>query len=76
MRKRIGLSLLVVIAGSLAGGCTTPPIDWGSTPVYSSAERGRMTWRNWNFEGAQAMDDIDHALLLRPSSRLTEWHVR
>lgn len=60
---------LTVLTGALASvGC--------STPVYSGRERAQLIARNWSYEGAQAQDDIDHILLLRPASRLTIWHVR
>jgi|GEM_PF-2377285 len=75
MRKII-IGGLLLVGTAIAGGCTTPPIDFGSTPAYISHERGRMIWRNWNAEGAQMVDDVDSALLLRPQSRLTIWHVR
>lgn len=74
--RGLSLSGLTLFAATVLGGCTTPPIDWGSTPAYSSSERGRMVWRNWNNEGAQIADDVDSALLLRPQSRMTIWHVR
>ncbi len=74
--RHLCLGGLVLIGATVFGGCTTPPIDFGSTPAYSSAERGRMIWRNWNNEGAQIIDDVDSALLLRPQSRMTIWHVR
>jgi hypothetical protein len=63
--------LLAILCGAmgLCGGC-------GSTPAYTAQERGQLIWRNINYQGAQAMDDIDSALLLRPSSRLTIWNVR
>ena len=68
MKKFFLLALLGVSVGLLTG-C-------GSTPAYSAQERGQLIWRNMNYQGAQAMDDIDSALLLRPSSRLTIWNVR
>jgi hypothetical protein len=74
--RKLTLTGLLLIGATLFSGCTTPPIDWGSTPAYSSRERGRLIWRNWNNEGAQINDDIDSALLLRPQSRMTIWHVR
>jgi hypothetical protein len=46
------------------------------TPAYSGKERWQMIQRNWGFEYAQMNDDIDSLLLLRPSSRLTIWHIR
>lgn len=76
MRKLTAATLLVALAA--LGGCEAsgPPIDWGSTPGYSSKDRGRQIWRNWGYEGGQLVDDVDHALLLRPASKMTEWHVR
>ncbi|MCC7351078.1 MAG: hypothetical protein IT446_10955 [Phycisphaerales bacterium] len=62
----------------LSTACTGPTRlknDIGATPAYSSRERYTMIGRNWDFEGKQLMDDIDHALLLRPPSRLTIWNV-
>ena len=64
------LSMLVLVAALFVGstGC--------STPAYSARERDQQIARNWNYEGAQMVDDFDHLLLLRPSSRLTIWNVR
>ena len=63
--------LLLILCGGMmtSGGC-------GSTPAYSAKERGQLIWRNWNYDGAQAMDDVDMLLLLRPAGRLTMWNVR
>lgn len=63
------LSLLVL--GSLtflATGC--------ATPAYSSKERGQMISRAWGYEWAQLQDDVDHAMLLRPPSRMSVWDLR
>ena len=64
------LALLVVVCGSmlLAGGC--------ATPAYSFHERGQLIGRSAGYEWAQAQDDIDSALLLRPPSRMSIWDVR
>ena len=64
------VTALVLLAGGLmtSGGC--------ATPAYSGHERFQMISRNINFEGAQAMDDMDSLLLLRPAGRLTIWHIR
>ena len=56
---------LFLVAGS---GC--------ATPAYSARERGQLIGRGWGYEWAQAQDDIDHALLLRPPSQMTVWNVR
>ena len=68
MKKLFLLSILLG-AMALTSGC-------GSTPALSSRERFQLIDRNINYDGAQAMDDLDHALLLRPASRLTIWNVR
>jgi hypothetical protein len=47
-----------------------------ATPAYSGHERAQMIGRNWGYEGKMISDDIDTLLLLRPSTRLTIWHVR
>ena len=64
------LALMVLLAGltAFSSGC--------ATPAYSANERAQMIARNWDYEWKQAQDDIDHALLLRPASQLTIWHVR
>jgi hypothetical protein len=64
------LALLVVVIGSMlaASGC--------ATPAYSAEERGRLIGRTWGYEWAQAQDDIDSLLLLRPPGRMTIWNVR
>ncbi|GIW76241.1 MAG: hypothetical protein KatS3mg104_1304 [Phycisphaerae bacterium] len=67
--------LVVVTVGSAVIGCARPnEIGW--TPVYSTEERVQMIARNWDMEGKMIMDDIDSALLLRPMSGLTYWHIR
>ena len=73
MKKMIALSLLTVCV--LATGCARPG-EFGWTPAYTASERGHIISRNWDYEGKQAMDDIDHALLLRPASHLTMWNIR
>ena len=61
--------LTVLAAGMfMSTGC--------ATPAYSSAERGRMILRNWDYEWKQVQDDVDYVLLLRPASRNTIWNVR
>ncbi len=69
MKKTLALLGLLVMVVS---GCG---VDWGSTPALSSKERHAQIWRNWNYEGGQAIDDLDHALMLRPASGLTIWNV-
>jgi hypothetical protein len=64
-------AMFVLLAGVVlaTGGCF-------GTPGYSAKERHRQIGRAWNYEGGQLVDDFDHALLLRPPSKLTTWNVR
>ncbi len=64
------LALLILFVGSMfvSAGCMTP--------AYSGQERGAMIARNMAWEYTTINDDIDTILLLRPSSRLSIWHVR
>ena len=64
-------AVLLVLCGMLltCGGCA-------DTPVYSGHERAQIIGRNWGYEYREMQDDIDHFLLLRPSTRLSIWHVR
>jgi len=73
MRKVFAFGALMI--GSLSIGCARPnEIGW--TPAYTTGERADMIARNWDMEGKMMQDDIDHALLLRPMSQMTDWHVR
>lgn len=63
---------VIGLLATMLGGCG---VDWGSTPTLSSKQRSAQIWRNWNYEGAQAVDDWDHFWLLRPASGLTIWNV-
>ena len=72
------LALFAVLSGSallMSVGCARPG-EIGYTPAYTTQERFNMIARNWDYEGKQMQDDIDHVLLLRPASRLTTWNVR
>jgi len=71
MRKLLSIVLLAAAAALpfLSGGCLAPP-------AYSSIERVQQIGRNWDYEGRQAVDDLDHILLLRPASKLTIWNVQ
>jgi hypothetical protein len=62
--------LIGLLAGSAlcCGGC--------HGMAYSQTERHALIARTWNIEARQAVDDIDSALLLRPPSRMSIWHVR
>jgi hypothetical protein len=74
MRKFALLSILA--AGALAGTGCARPFELGYTPAYSSKERGDQIARNWDIEGKQTQDDIDHMLLLRPAGNLSIWFTR
>ena len=74
MSKTSLLSILA-IAAFLATGCARPN-EIGYTPAYTAKERGDQIARNWDLQGKQLVDDVDHALLLRPASNLTIWNVR
>lgn len=66
--KTLASLLLLTTVSVVAGGCATPDL----TPQ----ERSAQILRNWEYEFQQAQEDIDHALLLRPASRMTIWNVR
>ncbi|MGN6506669.1 MAG: hypothetical protein ACTHM6_14010 [Tepidisphaeraceae bacterium] len=73
MRKCFVFGLLVASCSFF--GCARPnEIGW--TPAYTTGERANMIARNWDMEGKFMQDDIDNALMLRPMSDLTTWHVR
>jgi len=75
MTKRLAKLMTVAGLGLLTVGCARP-FEVGYTPAYSTGERVNMIARNWDYEGKQMQDDIDHALLLRPASHMTVWNVR
>jgi hypothetical protein len=74
MKKVVTLSLLAIVGLSTVG-CARPG-EFGWTPAYTLRERGQLIARNWDYEGKQSQDDLDHALLLRPAGHLTIWNVR
>ena len=65
---------IFVLFGLLAGAALTS--GGCETVAYSSAERAALIGRTWDIERRQINDDIDSALLLRPPSQLSIWHVR
>ncbi len=79
MTHRLSLLALTLAAGlsaaAFTGGCARPN-EIGYTPVYTAKERGNLILRNWDLEGKMLVDDVDYALLLRPHSDLTVWHIR
>ena len=67
-----------MILGSLAllgAGCARP-FEIGYDVGYSTGERHNQIARNWDLEGKQLVEDVDHALLLRPVGTLTYWNPR
>ena len=66
--KLFTCAVLAVLAGGLAG-CTL------DTPAYSAKERYAQIDRNYVSEWKQFNSDIDHYLLARPESQLSEWNV-
>ncbi|HEX8342139.1 MAG TPA: hypothetical protein VF624_14640 [Tepidisphaeraceae bacterium] len=73
--SKTSLALGLLLVSLSAVGCARPgEIGW--TPAYSTGERFGQIARNWDLEGKQTQDDIDHILLLRPVSQLTEWNMR
>ena len=67
MKQLLALSV-VVAAMAFTSGCQ-------DTPGYSASERFNQIGRNFYYNQSQMNDDIDHALLLRPASRLTIWNI-
>ncbi len=68
------MKTLVLVA--LVAGLTLLSTGCGATPAYSGRERGRLIARQWNIEGRQLNDDVDHILLLRGGGNLSIWHVK
>jgi hypothetical protein len=66
--KKLALLTLSLVGLSTFVGC--------STPVYSAKERGNMISRNIDMEWKMLQDDVDHALMLRPMTSLTQWNIR
>ena len=73
--KSLLLAALVLTSAVLSTGCARPG-EIGYTPAYTTKEGFDQIARNWDYEGKQAVDDLDHYLLLKPASRLTIWSVR
>jgi hypothetical protein len=73
--KKLAGSIVLLFAAVVTTGCARP-FEFGWSPAYSADERGKMIARNWDYEGKQIFDDIDHALLLRPMGHLTMWNLR
>jgi hypothetical protein len=62
----------LVIIGLAMAVCATGC----STPLYSGKERGNKIARNIGLEFQMMQDDIDHVLLLRPSTTLSDIPLR
>jgi len=74
--SKISLLSLLAIAAFLITGCARPN-ELGYSPAYTNQERNDQIARNWDLEGKQAVDDMDHDILMtRPASWLTIWNVR
>ncbi len=74
MRKFALLSILA--AGAMVGtGCARPG-EFGASPAYSPKEQQDQIARNWDIEGKQTVDDVEHALLLKPAGNLSIWFTR
>lgn len=77
--KSLAMLSLAAAAMMVSVGCAkhyTLDNDFGATPAYSSTERYQQIYRSWDYDGKQAMDDIDSVLLLRPPSHMTKWNVQ
>lgn len=74
MKKALS-SIVLFASVLLVGGCARP-FEMGWDPGYTADERGKQIARNWDYEGKQLVEDVDHALLLRPMGHLTEWNLR
>jgi hypothetical protein len=73
--SKISLLSILAIAAFLTTGCARPN-ELGYSSAYTAKERGDQIARNWDLQGKQVVDDIDHILLLRPASNLSIWNVR
>jgi hypothetical protein len=73
--KKLVLGIALTGCMFLTSACARP-FEIGWSPGHTARERHRMIARNWDYEGKQLVEDIDHILLLRPASRLTIWNVR
>lgn len=73
MKKLAAIGLLAIV--SITSGCARP-WEVGYDPAYSTKERQQQILRAWDYEGKQLVEDIDHALLLRPTGHLTYWNLR
>ena len=63
-----------VVTLSFATGCGSLPVV-GGTPIYSPQERYARIGRNFALESRMFNDDLDRALLLRPTNDLTLWNA-
>ena len=68
-------SITLLGSALLLTGCARP-WELGWDPAYSADERGKQIARNWDYEGKQIVEDVDHILLLRPMGHLTQWNLR
>jgi hypothetical protein len=63
------LSMLALLAGGLfmTAGCETPGL--------TTQERFQRIGRDVTYDYEQINDDVDHFLLLRPLTHLSEWDL-
>ena len=79
-RLAMGATAVALLVTGFAGsGCSsaakpTLPV-FGATPIFSAGERYARIGRNWNLETKMLNEDLDRALLLRPTSSLTEYNL-
>jgi hypothetical protein len=74
MRKTLSTLLVIGLASASLVGCARPnELLW--TPTMTASQRGNQIARAWDLDGKQSQDDIDYALMLRPSSGLSRWHI-
>jgi hypothetical protein len=68
-------SMLLLLGAMVVTGCARPgEVGWST--AYNRTELDRQIVRNWDWDGKQMVDDIDHTLLLRPMGHLTIWDLR
>jgi hypothetical protein len=68
MKTFAALSMMLVASAFLTTGC--------GSPGYNTIENGQRVLMTWDYDAAQAVDDVNHVLMLRPASRMTIWNVR
>ena len=62
------LSLVLGASLFMTTGCMSPG--------YDSVENTQRVMNTWGYDYEEAVDDVNHVLMLRPASRSTIWNVR